>query len=710
MKLPVFSPLLRILFILAVVFPAIAPSNSVFAVRAYRPGAIDSLASRVTRGTSKGRIFFRELPCDSDFFCLRSDGKKLIIEGNNAVAMAVGLNWYLKYLANIHICWNNPNQALPAMLPLPEKPLRRSTAMKHRYYLNYCTFSYSMPFWDENRWMQEIDWMALHGINMPLSLTGVEVVWRNMLLKLGYTLPQTKEFISGPAYMAWWQMNNLEGWGGPLPDEWFERQEKLQKKIIRRMHSLGIEPVLPGYSGMVPRDIGKKLGFDVADPGKWCGFNRPAFLQPDDAHFDSIARIYYDELTRLYGKSGYYSMDPFHEGGSSKGVDLDHAGRKLMALMKEANPEAKWVAQSWHANPRKEMIANLPKGDMIVLDLYSERDPKWRKEGIYAGHDWLYCMLLNFGGNVGMHGRMNSLVNGYYDAISMPQGAELRGIGATPEGIDNNPLMYELLFELPWRPERFDAASWLHDFIKVRYGKADVDAARAWKAIANTAYNAPTDYEGEGTVESLLCARPQWEPRSASTWGCSRLFYAPDSTALAASLMIKAAPRFKGNINFDYDLADIRRQANADKGNLLLRQMAEYRQTADSASLRNMAEEFLSLILLQDSLLTDRKGMDVNYWLRQAAGAARSDEARELYVGNAARLITVWGDSIACNVGGLKDYSHREWAGVLRDLYYKRWKAFFDHELYSAPAPDFYRMELDWIDRQVANAGKAVMP
>ncbi|MCH5232590.1 MAG: alpha-N-acetylglucosaminidase C-terminal domain-containing protein, partial [Muribaculaceae bacterium] len=42
-------------------------------------------------------------------------------------------------------------------------------------------------------------------------------------------------------------------------------------------------------------------------------------------------------------------------------------------------------------------------------------------------------------------------------------------------------------------------------------------------------------------------------------------------------------------------------------------------------------------------------------------------------------------------------YSHREWAGIIRDLYYPRWKAFFDYELYGAPEPDYYKMETDWV-------------
>ena len=41
----------------------------------------------------------------------------------------------------------------------------------------------------------------------------MEVVWYNLLKRIGYTTEEINEFISGPAFMAWWQMNNLEGWG-----------------------------------------------------------------------------------------------------------------------------------------------------------------------------------------------------------------------------------------------------------------------------------------------------------------------------------------------------------------------------------------------------------------------------------------------------------------------------------------------------------------
>lgn len=677
----------------------------------------DLLAARVTEGTSEGRILFRQIADEAnpskDYFEISSQDGKVLIAGNSDISLATGLNWYLKYVAGIHLSWNNPSQKLPEALPLPQETIRRETSMQSRYYLNYCTASYSMAFWDWPRWEKEIDWMAMHGINMPLSITGVEVVWYNLLKRLGYTTDEINEFISGPAFMAWWQMNNLEGWGGPNPDSWYRRQEALQKQIVARMRELGIEPVFPGYSGMVPRNIGEKLGYQIANPGKWCGFPRPAFLSAEDEHFDTFADMYYEELEKLYGKSKYYSMDPFHEGGNTQGVDLPQAGKSIMAAMKRANPEAVWVIQAWQANPREAMVSSLDAGDMMVLDLYSEKLPQWGdtsspwcRENGFGKHDWLYCMLLNFGGNVGLHGRMDQLVNGYYDACAHANGKTLRGVGATPEGIENNPVMFELLYELPWRSERFSSDAWLQDYLKARYGGELLpEVAEAWRALEHTVYNAPKDYPGEGTVESLLCARPGFHLERTSTWGYSKLFYPADSTAKAADLMLAVADKHQGNNNFAYDLVDIVRQSNADKGNCLLEEISQSYDRKDKEAFRLRAQEFLQLILAQDSLLATRKEFSVASWIESARSLGTTPEEKNLYGWNAAALITVWGDSIAANWGGLHDYSHREWSGLLKGLYYERWKAFFEQKQQeldgnlSAGELNYYGMEKAWAEK-----------
>ncbi len=669
---------------------------------------ITGLLERIDKGASKKfKVEIVPSTDGKDFFELDQDRNKVVVRGNNYISVATGINWYLKYHAGIHLSWNGMKAELPKKLPAIKQKERHETSQALRYYLNYCTFSYSMAFWDWERWQQEIDWMAMHGINLSLAITGTEAVWRDMLSELGYTKEEINEFIAGPAFLAWWQMNNLEGWGGPNPDNWYTQQEQLQKKIITRMGEFGIEPVLPGYAGMVPRNIGEKLDIEVTDPGNWCGFPRPAFLQPTDPNFERIADLYYKKLTDLYGASKYYAIDPFHEGGSTEGVDLNLTGKVLMSAIKKVNPEAVWVAQAWGVNPRPKMIENLKQGDLLVLDLFSESRPMWgmewsdwyRKEG-YGQHNWVYCMLLNFGARTGMHGKMVPVIDYYYDAKAHHSGQTLQGVGATMEAIENNPVMYELLFELPWRPERFTANEWLNGYVNARYGSANDDILRAWDILSKTVYNCPPQSVQEGTVESVFAANPGLDVRHVSCCSTTKPFYNTDEVKLAAECMLATAEEYRGNNNFEYDLVDVVRQTLANRAYHLQIDVADAFKTGDKTKFKELSEEFLGLLSAQDRLLETRPEFMLGTWIDQARKIGTTTAEKDLYEWNARAQITVWGNRNSA--GMLHNYAYKEWSGVLRDVYYPRWRAFFD-ELTLALAEgrdpkriDYFGMDERW--------------
>lgn len=679
---------------------------------------ITGLLERIDKGASR-KFVIERLKGEKDFFELDQKGNKVVVRGNNYVSIATGINWYLKYYAGINLSWNGMQADLPEVLPPVLKQERHETDLKLRYDFNYCTFSYSMAFWDWKRWEQEIDWMALHGINLPLAMVGTDVVWKNVLEELGYTREEINAFIAGPGFQAWWLMNNLEGWGGPNPDSWYERQEELQKRILKRMREYGIEPVLPGYSGMVPHNAKDRLGLNVADPGRWNGYPRPAFLQPTDPQFERIAALYYQEMTRLYGKASYYSMDPFHEGGNTSGVDLEAAGKAIWKAMKQANPRAAWVVQAWGANPRPQMIRNLPAGDMVVLDLFSESRPQWgdpasswyRKEG-FGQHDWLFCMLLNYGGNVGLHGKMAHLIEEFYKAKDSSFGKTLKGVGMTMEGIENNPVMYELLCELPWREQRFSKDEWLEGYLKARYGKSDSQVSQAWMLLSNTIYNCPAASTQQGTHESILCARPSWKAYQVSSWSEMSDYYDPADVIRAAGMMVDAAERFRGNNNFEYDLVDIVRQAVAEKGRLMYRVLVDAYKAGDRELFKLSSDRFLRLILMQDRLLATRPEFKVGRWLESARNLGSTEEEKDWYEWNARVQITTWGNRVAADDGGLHDYAHREWNGLLRDFYYLRWKTWLDEQLKSfedgqPKAIDFYALEEPWTLKHNSYASEA---
>lgn len=667
---------------------------------------VDGLLERICPGASH-KFIIQLQKGGNDFFELDQKGNKVVIRGNNYVNIATGLNWYLKYYAGIHLSWNGMTAQLPESLPKVDTPLRKETNLSLRYDFNYCTYSYTMAFWDWNRWEKEIDWMALHGINLPLAAVGQECVWKNMLAKLGYTKEEINKFIAGPAFLAWWAMNNLEGWGGPNPDSWYTQQEALQKKILKRMREYGIEPVFPGYSGMVPHDANQKLGLNVTEPKLWNGFTRPAFLLPTDSRFKEIAALYYKEQEKLFGKANYYSMDPFHELEDAGSVDFDAAGKAVLHAMKAVNPKATWIIQGWTENPRPEMIKNLNNGDILILDLFSECRPMWgipsiwKRDKGYEQHDWLFCMLENFGGNIGLHGRMDQLLNNFYLTKNNPLAAHLKGIGLTMEGSENNPVMFELMCELPWRPEKFTKEEWLKGYIKARYGTYDETVAKAWDILANGIYNCPFGNNQQGTHESIFCGRPSLNNFQASSWSKMENYYDPTTTEDAARLMLEVADKYKGNNNFEYDLIDIVRQSLSDRGRIVYNQTVADFKSFDKKSFAAHSQEFLNILLAQDQLLATRSEFRVGRWIEQARSLGTTPEEKNLYEWNARVQITTWGDRVCANDGGLRDYAHKEWNGILKDFYYKRWAAYWQtlqDVLDGKPMVelDYYAMEEPW--------------
>ncbi len=678
------------------------------ALQLFAATPIDGLLERIDKGASR-KIMTETVRSDRDFFEITSKNGKPLIRGNNYVSIASGINWYLKYSVGVHLTWNSMHASLPATLPLVQGVERHTTDIKHRYYLNYCTLSYSMAFWDWKRWEQELDWMALHGINLCLDIVGTDVVWRNVLLKLGYTKDEANEFVAGPAFQAWWLMNNLEGWGGPNSDNWYQQRERLQKQIMKRMKELGINVCLPGYSGMVPHDAKERLGLDVADPGKWNDYKRPAFLQPTSKRFAEIASIYYKEQQRLYGKADFYSMDPFHEGGNAGGVDLRKAGEAIMGAMKAVNPNAVWVVQAWGACPYPSMIKHLKNGDMLVLDLYSENRPQWgnsestwyRKEG-FNGHDWAFCMLLNFGGNVGMFGKLQHVVDEYYKARCSSFKSTMKGVGLTMEGIENNPVMYELLSELPWRDAKFSWKEWLHDYVEARYGNINnAKVHDAWLLLARSVYGAGAKIVEQGCHESVLCARPALDVYQVSSWSDMEEFYNPDDVIRAARLMVEASHEVKANDNFRYDLVDVTRQAIAEQARYVYDEIVAAYKAKDRKMFDYTTKRFLDILLQQDRLLSSMPDFMVGGWIRSARNLGQNEQERNHYEWNARVQITTWGNRSAAERGGLREYAHKEWNGVLADFYYPRWKAYFEAlaaTLDGKPMKDidFYAMDEKW--------------
>uniref|UniRef100_UPI003217C623 alpha-N-acetylglucosaminidase n=1 Tax=uncultured Draconibacterium sp. TaxID=1573823 RepID=UPI003217C623 len=636
-----------------------------------------------------------------DIFTLSTRSGKVIVGGNNAVSAAFGLNWYLKYYCKSNISWCGKQISLPEALPEIEDKVVKTTSLRYNTYFNYCTFCYSMAFWDWRRWEKEIDLLALNGINTPLAVAGTEVIWRNTLRRLGYSDPEIKEYLSGSGFLAWLYMGNLEKLGGPLPNNWFDQQEKLQKKIVQRMREYDMQPIFHGFCGLVPTSLKEKFPeADIIPQGMWGGgtLERPHVLSPTDPLFSKVAKIWYEEQEKLFGRANYFGGDLFHEGGKYGDLNLAETAQAVQQAMLDVNKDATWVIQAWGNNPLDELLAGLDKNHTIIVDLCAEYWEKWKERKGFNGFPWIWSNVTSWGGNINLHGRLDAINHGPFNGLNDKHASKsIVGIGSLPENIETNPVVYDFVNELRWHDGPVDVEQWISDYSIRRYGKEFPVLKEAWKTFYHTAYGTYSTHRRPS--ESVFCARPSLkrEEITASRFGQCKIFYDPNEFAKGVELLLSKSDELKYIEPYKYDVTDIVRQFISNLGRDTYYKMVDAWNNKDKKAFKKRSDEFLSLLLAQDKLLASHPMFNVGTWIAGAESAGVTEEEKDQHVYNAKLQISTWNDIPSF----LVDYANKEWAGILKDLYYPRWKSYIEYLAYKLDGkdiqePNFFQMETSW--------------
>ena len=665
------------------------------------PG-VESLAARRVPWIARKVAFSRMDGPAAGAFELRAAGGRLEVRATDASAAAMGLGWYLKYSCHRSISHVGDNLGPVESLPGLAGTVRFEASARYRYALNYCTFNYTMSFYSWEDWQHELDWMALSGVNLMLVANGEEAVWQRTLRRLGCSEPEISAFIPGPAYTAWWLMGNLEGAGGPMSPEMVDRRADLQRRMLHRMHDLGIEPVLPGFYGMVPANLAGRLRAHVIDQGQWSCYHRPSILDPTDPEFGRVAGLYYAEMKALYGPDlHFFSGDPFHEGGKTGGVDLARAGASIQRAMQAAFPASTWVLQGWIDNPKAELISAVDRSHVLVQELMGEATHNWELRRGYEGTPFLWCCINNFGERPGVFGALQRYADEAYRARTSEFGGNMRGVGIMPEGIANNPVAYDLVLELGWHTDHVDAAKWVEGYQEYRYGRADPDIAQAWAVLVRTAY---TLAAGNGAEDSL-CARPS-SPVSSWAWGTLDIGYDPKEFERAVALFERASARFSGSETYRLDLTALRLQAASNRALGAAREVDRALRSGDRAAFRRAGDSLLELGRQTDGLLDDYPFYRLSTHVIQARRYGVTAREKDDCVRNLLTLVTYWGGNDRGD-DSLHDYAYKSWAGLMSSYDLGRWKAYLGSaerawDQKGAPPPDFFAWERAWVARNAA--------
>lgn len=643
-----------------------------------------------------------------DIFEIKNgDNGTIVISGNNGIALASGFNYYLKNY--LYVDYNPLFESqvhVDAIVPVTQTEVREAQ-FNMRYALNFCTYSYTMAFWNWDEYEAFIDWAAMNGINLMLDIVGQEEVLRQTLREYHFTDEEIKDYLVGPAYVAWFYMQNLYSSGGPLPNAWFSQRVELGRQMHDRMQIFGIQPIIQAFAGQVPDSFAKKNEGAVLTPiDEWVGYTRPSiiktYLTAEDKnagkknYFSQVAETFYEKQKNVFGDvSNYYAADPFHEGGNTGGLDVANIYKTVQDELLKSNPKAVWVMQQWQGNLNDQKMSLMDRSKAIALDLQADMNPQHQ---IFEnnGTPWIYCMLHNFGGRMGLDGELPVIAE---DQITtLQQSKQMVGIGMTPEALENSPVVYELFFDTTWSKDPINVNTWLEGYAKRRAGGTSESLVKAWNILLETAYADKKNYI-QGAAETVVNARPSDSFHSASTWGHSTIEYDMKRLDEAIVLLADNYEAFQNSPAFCYDLADVAEQVLSNAATKYHQAMVQAKNNKDLTNFEMLSTKFLALIDLSDKILSTSKEFLVGTWIEDARNmlSDADDWTKDLMEFNARSLITTWGGE---RVGSLKDYSNRKWAGLTSSFYKPRWEIWIDNRLRElkgeAKDPSHQQAENNW--------------
>lgn len=684
--------------------------------------------------------------------------RTLTIYASTVSDAAYGLHHYMRRYLNSSIAWGVagtgyniviPADGLAAMCGASQKKQKRESRKEriggghalrvtsdedgsvfieslgsYRYYYNVCTFGYTSAFWNwEDRWEQEIDWMAFHGLNLVLMSLPTEHLWIQTYAQFGINASQATAYFTGPAFLPWNRMGNIHSWSGPASPAFFQQQYVLGQRAVERMRDLGINPILPAFDGHVADAFVAKYQSqypnDFTRGSDWGGggptYSMNYILLPSSPLFKEVGVAYLRQVVAGFGLNTYYAADTWNEMDPP---NTDHAYLKTCASaiidsIRVVDPNGIWLMQGWTfyndrgwwSNDRiQAYLSGAPIGQLIILDLTSDNNPVYPWTGGYYGHWFIWNMLHNYGGKRGIYGAMEVVATTPYKTITSGLYPSMVGVGATPEGSETNPVLYELLFDSAWgvlstgQQLRYE---WQPMFWNARYGSHITAFDPQVLYLANPMITPRGAY---AYIPPCCSHFVSFENRPFVTYDSfqsspltTNTAYNPDTVTSALYLLLKPlakmtqqdwddASALPGIRTYRYDLVDYLRQVignivtDAHFGGLSRYLDAQFPpgSNASAAQVNAKVAQLQAGFVEAMQDVDDLVGCDDNYmfgrWLQEAKNISPSGE-ESLFLTNAIRQVSLWG-----LIGGsIHDYAAKQWSGLISSFYIPRWQLFFSY-------------------------------
>lgn len=616
-----------------------------------------------------------------DTYALTVKDDILTVEGTSSIALCKGFYDYV--LANGYglASWTGNRLEFPADLEDAERKVV-TTPFCDRLYYNVCTYGYTTPFWGWEEWEKEIDWIALHGFNMPLAPIAGEAILARVWSRLGLSQEEIDAYFTGPAHFPWMRMGNMTAIDGGMSQEWHADQIALQHKINDRMLDLGMNPVYQGFAGFVPKAVKEHYPEVDMMTTKWSG-HESYMLSPVDSLFSVIGTEFIKEWEKEFGKGKYYLIDsfneldiPFGEKGSQERHDkLHHYSETIYNALAAANPDAIWVMQGWMFGYQRDiwdpqsveaLLSGAPDDKMMVIDLAVDfnnyvwkNGNSWDNLSGFYGKSWIWSTVPNFGGRTALKGPLDFYLNGHIDAVESDNKGRLTGFGTSPEGVENNEILYELISAAAWSDSRIDLDTFLESYNRARYGAADPAFTKFWSELRQSVYDNFTNN-----------ARFIWQQRPAYHRGETMNINQHYFDGIESFLSV--ADTYKDNELYVADAVQYAALYIAAKADYALKAANWAIVAGDLDKARELKSQLNEMLLDMDRLLESHPVLRIQRWFDMADKVATNDKEAADFKKEIKRLVSTWSGPT------LKDYSARVWSGLIRDYYAPRLDYYFE--------------------------------
>jgi len=654
---------------------------------------------RRTFGDVPDNVSFQLVEASGQQYSLEVKDNTLYVEGSSPVALCKGFHDYILGEGLGVANWSGDRLDFLAKLePMPRKTIV-SPFDNHLFY-NVCTYGYTSPFWGWEQWEHEIDWLALHGFDMPLAPVGTEAILSRVWKGIGLSQEEIDAYFTGPAHFPWMRMGNMTQVDGGMSQAWFDKQIALEHQILYRMKALGMKPVFQGFAGFVPKAVKEHYPEVNLLTTSWAG-HESWMLDPKDSLFSVLSTAFVQEWEKEFGKGEYYLIDsfneldiPFGEQGSQERFDKLHDySATIYSSLAKANPDAVWVMQGWMFGYQRDiwdpqsveaLLSGAPNDKMQIIDLAVDfnhyvwkNGNSWDNLSGFFGKGWIWSTVPNFGGRSALKGPVDFYLNGHLEALESPSKGNLSGFGSSPEGVENNEIIYELISAAGWSSAPQDVDSLLMAYSRARYGAAPEGIRRFWEGMRRSVYGNFTNN-----------ARFQWQQRPpyhrGETMGINEDYYKGIEAFLAEDSL-------DGSELYRTDAIQYAALYVAAKADDALHALNHALVNGQQTQAKEWENRLLEMLLSIDTLLESHPILRLDRWMEFAAAAATSEAEKEAFQREIRRLLSVWSGP------SLKDYSARVWSGLIRDWYVPRLKFYYDTVI-AGDTPDMVTFDQQFTD------------